>query len=105
MPIRRRSAASDGPMLGNCSSVRHSAALTAFGALMAVAGLFIVADMRPSHQHVVADQPDGEAFELELDVAGSFTTTRRHDDGLEVGVLGDQLDAASGAAKTLDGDL
>src|SRR2546423_5183625 len=89
MPIRRRSAASAGPMFGNCSSVLQSAALAALGALMTTA----------LHQHVVADETDREPLELEVDVA------ERHDDGLEVGVLGDQLDAGPRAPEALDRDV
>ena len=48
---------------------------------------------------VLRIRPDGNAFELEVDVA------ERHDDGLEVGVLGDQLDGGARAAEALDGDV
>src|SRR5580765_2001686 len=91
MPIRRRSAARAGPMLGSCSSRSHSSALFAFGDLIT---------MTPSrsHQHVVADQADGEALDREA-------FARADDYRLELGVLGDELDPAAGALEALDGDI
>src|SRR3982751_5010495 len=89
MPIRRRSAASDGPMLGNCSRRSHSSALFAFGALITAFA---------SHQHVIADQADGESFDGE-GVAGA------DDDRPELRVFGDELDAAARPLEALDGDV
>src|SRR6478672_8474806 len=89
MPIRRRSAASDGPMLGSCSSRSHSSALFALGALITMALPL------PSHQHVVADQADRQALDLEV-VAGT------DDDRLEFRVLGVQLDRAACTLEALD---
>src|ERR1019366_2965848 len=93
MPIRRRSAARAGPMLGSCSRCMHSAALGALGDLMTMAGSSAI-----SHQHVVANEADGETFDLE----GVF---RADDDGLEFGVLGQQLDRAAAALEAIDRDL
>src|SRR5689334_7697208 len=90
MPIRRRSRASAGPMLGSCSSRSHSSALFAFGALITIA--------TSSHQHVVADQADGEPLDREA-------VARTDDDRLELWVLGDELDAAARALEALDGDV
>ena len=59
-------------------------------------------DARPRHRlhhHVVAYQADGQAFDREIVDAGV------HDDGLELGVLRQQLDAVAGLAETLDGDF
>src|SRR3982750_4090945 len=78
MPIRRRSAASDGPMLGSCSRRSQSAALFAFGALITTFA---------SHEHVVADQADGEAFDRKV-------VARADHDRLELRILGEELDAA-----------
>src|SRR5436189_1732044 len=91
MPIRRKSAASAGPMLGNCSRRSHSSALFAFDALITMAGA-------PSHEHVVADQADGEPLDLER-------VARAHDDRLELRILGVQLDAAARPLEALDGDV
>src|SRR4051812_42730743 len=90
MPMSRRSAASAGPTLGNCSSVSHSATLAAFGRFM-----------RASHQHVVADQADRETFDLEpgLGVAGA------HVDRLELAIFRNELDAGSRALEALHGDV
>ena len=57
---------------------------------------------RPSHQHVVADQADGQAFQFEIDLLAIRPADM---DGAEVRVLGDQLDAAARALEALDGDL
>src|SRR3954452_10321880 len=92
MPIRRRSAASGGPMLGSCSRRSHSSALFALGALITMAST------APSHQHVVADQADRQPFDLE-------GVARADDDRLELGVFGVQLDAAAGALEALHGDI
>src|SRR5678815_3712358 len=92
MPIRRKSAASAGPMLGSCSSRSHSSALFALGALITMAST------APSHEHVVADQPDREPLDLE-------GVARTDDDRLELRVLGVQLDRTAGALEPLDGDV
>src|ERR1035438_1900646 len=89
MPIRRRSAARAGPMLGSCSRRMHSAALGALGDLMTMA---------VSHQHVVADETDGQALDREV-------VFRADDDGFEFRVLGQQLDRAAAALEALDRDL
>src|SRR6476661_4907091 len=92
MPIRRKSAASDGPMLGSCSSRSHSSALVALVALITMAPAL------PSHQHVVADQADRQALDLEV-------VARTDDDRLELRVLRVQLDRAARALEALDGDV
>src|SRR5690349_1351198 len=89
MPSSLKSATMAGPMLGICARLLQSSALRALATMI---------DLTRGSE-AVADQANGEALDREA------FGIRLDDDGLEIGVLGQQLDLPAALLETLDGDL